>query len=140
MAEQIAALAREGAKRAAEFQSIAPPVPNGWLTELPDFPQELRRAKPVEDINQAVVFTINETTASEDALHRRKVGSDLLIRGWFKWREAPPVSQWASIPPQVRQLGGLFGGGITAALCTTMKTASPSRSCWTWRRGGRQDS
>jgi hypothetical protein len=115
-AEQVAALAREGAQRAAEFQSVAPPVPDRWLREIPDFPQELRRTKPVEDINQAVVFTINETTASEDALRAaRKVGSDVLIRGWFKWREAPPVSQWASIPPQVRRLGGLFGGGITCS-------------------------
>ena len=71
MSEQVAELAREGAKRAAEFESVAPPVPANWLAELSDFPQELRRAKPVEDINQAVVFTINETTASEDALRAR---------------------------------------------------------------------
>ncbi len=116
MAEQVAALAREGAQRAAGFQGVAPPVPANWLAELPDFPQDLRRTKPVEDINQAVIFTINETTASEDALRAaRKVGSDLLIRGWFKWREAPPVSQWVQIPPQVRQLGGMFGGGITCS-------------------------
>ncbi len=115
-AEQVAALAREGAERAAAFQSIAPPVPNGWLTELPDFPKELRRPAPVNDVNDAVVFTINETTSSEDALHAaRKVGSDMLIRGWFKWRDAPPVSQWAKIPPAVHDIGGLFGGGITCS-------------------------
>jgi len=116
MAEQVAALAREGADRAAAFQSIAPPVPNGWLTELPDFPKELRRSEPVRDINEAVVFTINETTSSEGALRgARKVGSDVLIRGWFKWRNAPPVSQWAKIPSAVHEIGGLFGGGITCS-------------------------
>lgn len=116
VSDRVAALAREGQECIAVFPRVAPPVPDSWLTELADFPEALCRAKPVEDIREAVVFTINETTATEDALRlAREVGSDVLIRGWFKWREAPPVSRWTGIPPQVRQRGALFGGGITCS-------------------------
>ena len=53
---------------------------------------------------------------SADALQRAgKIGSDLLIRGWFKWQQRLPVSRWADVPPQVHRQGALFGGGITCS-------------------------
>lgn len=73
-------------------------------------------SEPVRNINDAVVFTINESTASDYEVNlAKKVDSDVLIRGWFKWYQAPPVAQWKDIPVKVHQLGALFGGGITCS-------------------------
>lgn len=83
---------------------------------IPDFPAALRRSEPVSDINQAVVYTMNETTASDYALGLiRKTGTDLAIRGWFKWNRRPAVEQWTRYPQEAHQLGALFGGGITCS-------------------------
>ncbi|MDE3069014.1 MAG: hypothetical protein KGJ60_15895 [Verrucomicrobiota bacterium] len=89
-------------------------------TDLPplpgEFPANLRRPVPVEDLNQAVVFTVNQPTISEYGVDlSRCIGSDVLIRGWFKWDEAPTVQQWRWIPPRIHQQGALFGGGITCS-------------------------
>ena len=81
-----------------------------------EFPANLRRATPVDDLNQAVVFTMNEPTTSGYAVNvSRCVGSDMLIRCWFKWGTAPPWQQWSGIPSQIHQQGALFGGGITCS-------------------------
>ncbi|MCL4206240.1 MAG: hypothetical protein KJ000_27465 [Pirellulaceae bacterium] len=81
-----------------------------------EFPAELRREEPVAEIDRAVVFTVNEFTRSEAELAlARSVGSDVLIRGWFKWREAPAVQSMVEIPRQAHQIGALFGGGITCS-------------------------
>lgn len=83
---------------------------------LPDFPQALRRARPVERIEDAAVYTINEFIESAYGLElARKVGSDVLVRGWFKWRNAPDVARLAPLVPQAHALGALFGGGITCS-------------------------
>jgi len=109
-------LLQRGEAMALAFRPISPPVPDDWLQPLPDFPAALRRPQPVRDINAAVVFTINEPTASDYAVSlARKAGSDCLIRGWFKWAQAPPVAEWRRIPQQIHQLGALFGGGITCS-------------------------
>jgi hypothetical protein len=81
-----------------------------------EFPAELRREAPVAEIGRAVVFTVNEFTRSEAELAlARSVGADVLIRGWFKWREAPPVHQMTEIPRLAHRMGALFGGGITCS-------------------------
>jgi hypothetical protein len=81
-----------------------------------EFPAELRREGPVAEIGRAVVFTVNEFTRSEAELAlARSVGSDVLIRGWFKWREAPPVHELTEIPRLAHRMGALFGGGITCS-------------------------
>ena len=83
---------------------------------LPDFPPSLRRAKPVADIRDAVVYTVNESIHSDYGLAlARKVGSDVLVRGWFKWHEAPDWARFASLVPKAHALGALFGGGITCS-------------------------
>jgi len=84
--------------------------------EPPDFPAELRRSQPVDDIGQAVVYTINESIQSEyDLMLARKVGSDVLVRGWFKWRDAADYRRLAPLAARARGLGALFGGGITCS-------------------------
>ncbi|MCC7495097.1 MAG: hypothetical protein IT204_22305 [Fimbriimonadaceae bacterium] len=93
----------------------SPPAPT-WGRPLPAFPAELRRARPVSDPLQAVVYTMGETTRTPAALDlARQVGSDLIVRGWFKWRQAPPVAQLADLPRTAHGFGTLFGGGITCS-------------------------
>lgn len=110
-------LVREGGVLLADFKPVAPAVPAAWNTVLPDFPAALRHAEPVRDIAQAAVFTINEGEAGPE--HNlsvaRKVGSDLLIRAWFKWNAAPAVSSWKQQPIEAHKFGALFGGGITCS-------------------------
>lgn len=99
------------------FRAAAGPPGRAEQPRLPEpFPANLRPATPVADLNHAVVFTINALTTSEYAVDvARCAGSDLLIRGWFKWGNAPPVQRWRWIPPRIHQQGALFGGGITCS-------------------------
>jgi len=83
---------------------------------LPDFPAALRRSRPVADIAEAAVYTVNESIQTERGLElARKTGSDVLIRAWFKWRHADDYSKRAPLVPQAHALGALFGGGITCS-------------------------
>lgn len=83
---------------------------------LPDFPAALRRDRPVEDIQQAIVYTMNELVTSDEELElARKTGSDMLIRGWFKWGGASNYSPYAPLVPKAHAMGALFGGGITCS-------------------------
>ncbi|MEN6346390.1 MAG: hypothetical protein ABFE16_13910 [Armatimonadia bacterium] len=113
---RVLALVQESEAALRDTMLQAPPIPEEWSRPVPDFPTALRRPEPVQDIRDAVVYTVNEDTASDYGVTlARKVGSDVLIRGWFKWRNAPAVSNWTDIPPQVHKLGALFGGGITCS-------------------------
>ncbi|MDX9982214.1 MAG: hypothetical protein RBU25_19495, partial [Lentisphaeria bacterium] len=117
-AETEAALAARlraaATRRLADFTPELPPLPAA--SAIPDFPAELRRPEPLRDINQAVVYTVNETTNSDYALALvRKTGTDLAIRGWFKWNRRPAVEQWTRFPGEAHRLGALFGGGITCS-------------------------
>jgi len=115
-ARQVETLVAAGHALTQRFQPIARPVPEEWTRPLPDFPVELRRPEPVKDLNDAAVFTINEHTNSDYGVNlAKKLGSDVLIRAWFKWGQAPPVADWKNYPTQVHPLGALFGGGITCS-------------------------
>ena len=115
-AQQVERLVHQGKELIVDFQPIAPPIPDSWLCSLPDFRATLRRDKPVANISDAVVYTVNEFTRSDAELApARKVGSDVLIRGWFKWAQAPPVESCRDLPVKAHQLGALFGGGITCS-------------------------
>ena len=98
------------------FKPIAPPVPPSWLEVPPDFPAELRRKRPVDDINDAIVYTVNEHIHSPYGIMlARKVGSDVLIRAWFKWGNAPNWSRYSRFVDEAHKLGALFGGGTTCS-------------------------
>src|SRR5271157_2449407 len=77
---------------------------------LPDVPREQRRDAPPESLDGAVVFTINEpihTTYALDLI--RKVSTDVLIRAWFKWHNAPGWSEYRPYAQQAHAMGMLFG-------------------------------
>ncbi|NQT53670.1 hypothetical protein HQ576_16550, partial [bacterium] len=115
-AQQVERLLAAAARLAGAFRAIAPEPDAEWGRRLPDFPPSLRRAKPVADIRDAVVYTVNEYIHSDHGLAlARKVGSDVLVRGWFKWHEAPDWASFASLVPKAHALGALFGGGITCS-------------------------
>lgn len=99
---------------AAQGVLAAAPAPSP--DDYPDFPAALRRAEPVTNIRQAVVYTVNELIDSEYGLAAaRKTGSDVAIRGWFKWNAAPDWSRLAPLVPKVHALGTLFGAGVTCS-------------------------
>lgn len=75
-----------------------------------------RRAKPVERIEDAIVYTVNESIHSDaDLALAAQVPSDVLIRAWFKWHNAPDWAKFAHLVPKAHALGALFGGGITCS-------------------------
>jgi len=86
------------------------------LGDIADFPEGLRRKRPVQRIADAAVYTINELVDSDYGLAlARKVGSDVLVRAWFKWHNAHDYSKLAHLVPKAHALGALFGGGITCS-------------------------
>ncbi len=95
---------------------IAPPVPESWRQPLPDFPAQLHPATPPARPQDVAVFTINALTTSDYALDlARRSGTDLLIRGWFKWGKAPRLDSLREFPERAHRMGALFGGGITCS-------------------------
>ena len=96
------------------LQRIAP-EPDAYWTET--LPVALRRSATVERrLHRAVVYTINETIQTDDGLDlARKTGSDVLIRGWFKWGTPPDYAQLAPQVTKAHAMGTLFGGGITCS-------------------------
>lgn len=105
-----------GEKLIADFHPIAPPIDPALLQPVADFPEALRRDAPVTDIRDAIVYTVNQYIDSERGIRAaRKAGSDVLIRGWFKWRDAQDWQQYAHLVPQAHALGALFGGGVTCS-------------------------
>lgn len=116
LARQVESRLTDAAALLAAFSPIAPDPPKSWTDPLPDFPPELQRTRPVSDINDAMVYTMAETTRNDAALAMaRKVGSDMLVRGWFKWNQRPAVEQWSGVPAKAHAFGALFGGGITCS-------------------------
>jgi hypothetical protein len=94
----------------------APVAPPAQVLAMPDFPAALRHRAPLTDLNDAAVFTMNEGAGSDyGALLQRKVGSDMLIRNWFKWHNSPDFSKLSNDAAFSHQLGELLGGGITCS-------------------------
>lgn len=115
-ADRIEKFLGAGPKLVAGFQPIAPEPDERWTKPIPDFAANLRHATPVQDIRQAVVYTIHETISSEEGMDlARKTGSDVLIRGWFKWGTARDYAKLAPLVPKAHAMGALFGGGITCS-------------------------
>jgi len=111
---QVSHVVQLGARLMAEFQPIAPPVPESWLRTVEEFPADLRRTAPVADIREAVVYTVNEDSTSTEALDiARRSGTEVMIRAWFKWADAPDLTQARRYPPMAHDLGALWGGGLT---------------------------
>lgn len=101
---------------AAIVCGAAPESKTGIISQVPDFPAELRRTAPVADIQEAAVYTINETIDLPYGIAlARKVGSDVLIRGWFKWHNAPNWAKMSPLADEAHRLGALFGGGVTCS-------------------------
>ena len=63
-----------------------------------------------------MIFSVNEVTASDYGLNlAREIGTDLLIRGCFKWNRAPNLAKFRPTIDQAHAFGALFGGGITCS-------------------------
>ncbi|MEI7731644.1 MAG: hypothetical protein WCO56_18870 [Verrucomicrobiota bacterium] len=115
-AAQVEALVREGDAAIRAFKPISVPPSAALSQPLSELSSALRRSFPVPDLNDAVVYTVNEFTDSEATLNlARAVGTDLLIRGWFKWNKRPPVERWREFPQKAHGAGAWFGGGITCS-------------------------
>ncbi len=115
-AGRVEHLLRLGDTLTQRFESLAPEPDPEMLRAVPDFPAALRRARPVEDIRDATVYTVQEPVDSDYGLAAaRKVGSDVVIRGWFKWNQADDYGRLARVVAPVHDLGALFGGGITCS-------------------------
>ena len=114
--KKIERLLAAGKALVAGFDPVAPEPEVHWTKPQPDFPAALRQPQPVEDIRQAIVYTINETIQTDDGLDlARKTGSDVLIRGWFKWGTPPDYARLAPQVAKAHAMGALFGGGITCS-------------------------
>lgn len=115
-ANKVEQLLAASVKLVRDFRAVAPALSQAIMEPVPDFPAELRRAEPVADINDAVVYTINEGIRSDYGIElASKVGSDVLVRGWFKWHNALDWSKMAHLVPKAHALGALFGGGLTCS-------------------------
>jgi len=112
----------------ASYTALRPRLAAGG-EPLPDFPAALRRQAPVADIRDAVVYTVNESTRSAYGLDlASKVGSEVMIRAWFKWNQAPALDRLRELPAQAHARGALFGGGITcSALYDAENGITPSQ-------------
>lgn len=113
---QIESLIQWGEAHVDSFQPLAPEPEASWTEPVPDFPAAWRRSQPVRDIRDAVVYTVHETMDSDDGVRAgAKVGSDLWIRGWFKWHQARDYVPLGHLVTKAHALGALFGGGITCS-------------------------
>ncbi len=115
--EQVASLLLEAQSLIRGFQPIAQPIPPDWLQEPPDFPEALRPKQPIQSIHEAIVYTVNESIHSPYGIRlARKVGSDVLVRAWFKWGNAPDWSAYSPLVQEAHRIGALFGGGVTCSV------------------------
>lgn len=69
------------------------------------------------DLGQAVTYVVAEgsgvTNFATDVLP--KLSADVVVRGWFKWHDAPPVASWRGQAAAAHKLGAIFGGGVTCS-------------------------
>jgi hypothetical protein len=116
MAARVERLLVRGEELVRDFKPLAPEPERTRLEPVPDFPREQRRAKPIEDLRDAAVFTVNESIESDYGIRAaRKAGSDVLIRGWFKWHSSLNVSPLAPFVREAHAIGARFGGAISCS-------------------------
>lgn len=73
-------------------------------------------AQPPARIQDVAVYSINGLTTNDYDLDlARRSGSDCLVRAWFKWGNAPDWRAQREFPERARQMGMLFGGGVTCS-------------------------
>lgn len=73
-------------------------------------------ATPLPDLNQAVVYTMAEPTDTDRKLDQAlQAGSEVLVRGWFKWHNAFRIGPLGPLTAAAHARGALFGGGITCS-------------------------
>lgn len=79
-------------------------------------PRQVPQNSPV-GLNQAVTYVVAEGSGGTDFVRNvlPRIDADVVVRAWFKWREAPPVASWTDEPAAAHKLGTLFGGGITCS-------------------------
>jgi hypothetical protein len=76
----------------------------------------LHRARPVTNIQDALVYSVHEVIQKDADLDlARQAGSDVWIRGWFKWSRAIDYEQVRHQPAAAHGAGALFGAGITCS-------------------------
>ncbi len=113
--KQVKQLLAQTPRLLRDFKPVAPVIPPAWNVPA-DVPASVRRAQPVNDISEAMVFTMNEEINSPYGMAlARKTCSDVLVRAWFKWHNAPDWSGYRQFPVEAHALGMLFGGGITCS-------------------------
>ncbi len=113
---RVQQLLREAVKIVGNFKPLVSSEMPAWLEPMPDFPEKLRSQKPIERIEEAAVFSVNEFIHSPYGIWlARKVGSDVLIRAWFKWHNAPNWSYFSPLVEEAHRLGMFFGGGTTCS-------------------------
>jgi hypothetical protein len=116
MAAKVERLVARGGELRRQFRPVAPEPDPRWLQTVPDFPAALRRAQPVTNISEAIVYSVHETMDSDAGIRAAaKAGSDCWIRAWFKWHTARDYTPLADMPVKAHALGALFGGGITCS-------------------------
>ena len=95
---------------------VAAPLAAADLSAVPDVPADLRPTAPIQDINDAIVYTIHEVLSGPaDVAMARKAASDVWIRGWFKWRNARDYAGRAWQIETAHEAGARFGGGVTCS-------------------------
>lgn len=115
-AKQVEQLLRRGQEIVGRFRPLAPEPDPEWGRPVPDFPAALRNSRPVDDIARAMVYSVHETINDDQGMAlARKVGSDVLIRAWFKWHTALDYSRQARHVAMAHGMGALLGGGITCS-------------------------
>lgn len=72
------------------------------------------QAQEVCDIAKATVFSVNEYVNNKDGLDLAlSVPSEVLIRPWFRWRNAANYEKDAWVIAEAHKRGVNFGGGVT---------------------------
>lgn len=70
----------------------------------------------VGPLDRTILCTMQEMTDSDYGLDlARQAGSEMLVRGWFKWNRAPDFNAWRALPDKAHAMGARFGGGITCS-------------------------
>jgi hypothetical protein len=74
-----------------------------------------RAGEPV-GLDRTIIYTMAEPTRTDQDLNlARRVGSEVLVRAWFKWHDAWDFAALAPLVPKAHAAGALLGGGVTCS-------------------------